>query len=164
MVFRFLPGIIAATVGTFASAGELEWVTYQSPSGFYSVDHPRDWRVERDGNVVNISPDNDSGAVTISAYIGKAVPDLAEQLISGSFATEQPTSPLLKVSGSGWKGVRRTFIDKSNTPHREWVAVVATNVHGTVMITSNEVSTRIAERGPVYARILQSLRLSTPRR
>jgi hypothetical protein len=164
MTLRLLSGIVAATLGTFAAAGQAAWVTYRSPSGFYSVDHPSDWKVVRDGNAVNISPDDDSGAVTISAYLGKTAPGLAEELISGTFTTEQPTSQLLKVSGSGWKGVRRTFIDKSHAPSREWAAVVAMNAYGTVMVTSNEVSSKIAERGAVYTRILQSLQLSTPKR
>lgn len=55
----------------------------------------------------------------------------------------------------GWKGVRRTFLDKSITPPREWVAVVATSADGMVIITSNEVSPPIAARAPVYKRILR---------
>ena len=75
MMLHSLPGIIAVAlssfaavaVGTFAAAGEPSWVTYRSPSGFYSIDHPSDWRVEKDENIVNIIPADDSGAVTISA-------------------------------------------------------------------------------------------------
>ena len=172
MMLRSLPGLIAATlspfaalaVGTFAAAGEPKWVTYRSPSEFYSIDHPSNWRVEREENIVNIIPDDESGAVTISAYIGKAAPGDAEQIISATFATQQPTSPLLTVTGSGWKGVRRTFLDKSLTPHREWVVIVATNADGMVIVTTNGVSPGIAKRAPVFARILQSLQLSTPKR
>jgi hypothetical protein len=174
MMLRSLPGIIAAAliplaavaVGTFAASDEPKWATYRSPTQFYSVDHPSDWRVERDKNIVNIISDDDSGAVTISAYIGKLdapPPVVAERLISKAFPTQQPTSPLLTVTGSGWTGIRRTFLDKSKTPHREWEIIVATNADGMVIITSNEASPRMAERSPVYTRILQSLRLSTPK-
>ena len=92
MMLRSLPGIVAAAltllaalaVGTFAALGEPKWSTYRSPSGFYSVDHPDGWRVEREENIVNIIADDGSGAVTISAYIGKPPASLkAEQLISG---------------------------------------------------------------------------------
>jgi len=172
MILRSLAGIIAVALGSFAAvavgtcaaAGEPNWVTYRSPSGFYNVDHPGDWRVERNENIVNFIPEDESGAVTISAYLGKPASGDAEQLISKAFGTQQPTSPLRAVTGSGWKGVRQTFVDKSRTPHREWVVVVATNDSGVVIITSNEVSPRIAERVPVYTRIFQSLQLSTPRR
>ena len=174
MMLRSLPGIIAAilislaavAVGTFAASGEPKWITYRSPTQFYSVDHPSDWRVKRDENIVNIFPADDSGAVTISAYIGKRgkpPPVTAEQLIAGAFPTQQPTSPLLTVAGSGWKGKRRTFLDKSKTPQREWEIIVATSADGMVIITSNEASPRMAERAPVYTRIMQSLRLSTPK-
>jgi hypothetical protein len=124
MMLRSLPGIAAAVFtslaaiagGTFAALGEPKWSTYRSPSGFYSVDHPSDWRVEREENILNIIADDGSGAVTISAYIGKRgkpAPVGAERLISGAFPTQQPTSPLRTVTGSGWKGMRRTFLDKS---------------------------------------------------
>ena len=174
MTLRSLPVIIAAAliplaaiaVGTFAASGEPKWVTYRSPTAFYSVDHPSDWRVKRDENIVNITPDDDTGAVTISAYIGKRgkpQPVTAEQLISGAFPTQQPTSPLLTVTGSGWKGMRRTFLDKSKTPHREWEIIVATSADGMVIITSNEASPKMAEMAPVYTRIMKSLKLSTPK-
>jgi hypothetical protein len=174
MMLRSLPGIIAAAliplaavaVGTSAASGEPTWVTYRSPTEFYSVKHPGDWRVKRDENIVNITPADESGAVTISAYIGKRGkphPVTAEKLISGAFPTQQPTSPLLTVTGSGWKGMRRTFLDKSLTPQRAWEIIVATSADGMVIITSNEASPRMAERAPVYTRILKSLKLSTPR-
>ena len=173
MMLRSLPGIAAAAltllaalaVGTFAALGEPNWSTYRSPSGFYSVDHPSDWRVEREENIVNIIADDGSGAVTISAYIGKPPASLkAERLISGAFPTQQPTSPLLTVTGSRWKGIRRTFLDKSATPHHAWEIIVATNADGMVIITSNGASPMMAQRARVYTRIMKSLRLSTPQR
>jgi hypothetical protein len=161
MVLHSLTGIIAVAVMTFAAAAEPKWVTYRSPSGFYSVDHPSDWKVERDENIVNIIPVDESGAVTISAYIGKAAPSHPERLISEAFGAQQPISPLLTVTGSGWKGVRQTFLDKSQTPHRELVVIIARNASGMVIITWNEVSPSIPERAPIYGRIFDSLKLST---
>jgi hypothetical protein len=171
MILRSLSGIIAAAlsllavlaVGTFAAAGEPKWVTYRSPSGFYSVEHPGDWRVERDDNIVNIFPDGDGGAVTISAYVGKPARSDPKQLISKVFGTRQATSPLFTVTGSGWKGVRRAFLDTSHTPHIELVVVVAANASGMVIITWNERSPRTPKWAPLYTRIFDSLELSTPR-
>jgi hypothetical protein len=175
MTLRSLPVVIAAAltaiaVGTFAASGEPKWVTYRSPTAFYSVVHPSDWRVKREEgdegvrNILHIIPDDTGGGVTISAYVGKPPPALsAEKLISGAFPTQQPTSPLLTVTGSGWKGMRRTFLDKALTPHREWEIIVATSADGMVIITSNEAAPRMAERAPVYTRIMQSLKLSKPK-
>src|SRR4030095_7674958 len=115
MMLEPLSGILAVTIATLAAAGEPQWVTYRSPSGFYSVDHPSDWKVERDENIVNLTPGDESGAVTISAYIGKIPSGYPQQLISEAFGAHQPTSPLLTVTGPGWKGVRRTFLEKSDT-------------------------------------------------
>jgi hypothetical protein len=161
MMFESLPGILAIAVATSAAAGEPKWSTYRSPSGLYSVDHPSDWKVEREENIVNIIPGDESGAVTISAYLGKAAESIPEQLVWGAFDTYQPTTPLRTVTGSGWKGVRRAFLDTSQTPHREWVAIVAKNARGMVLITSNEAEPKIEERAGIYARIFKSLKLST---
>lgn len=174
MMFRSLPRIVAAAltslaavaVSTFAAAAEPNWVTYRSPTEFYSVEHPSDWSIERAENIVNIVPSDKTGAVTISAYTGergKLPPLDAEQFIAGTFPTQQPTSPLLKVTGPGWEGLRRTFLDTSKTPHRVWEMIVAKSADGVVFITSNETSLRMAERAPVYTRIMQSLKLSTPK-
>ena len=161
MMLESLSGIFAMAVVTLAAAGEPKWVTYRSPSGFYSVDHPSDWKVEREENIINIVPGDESGAVTISAFLGKIPAGYPKQLIAETFGAHQPTSPLLTVSGSGWKGVRQTFLDVSHTPHSEWGVIIARNAGGMVMITWNEVSPGIPERAPVYKRILSSLRLST---
>jgi hypothetical protein len=119
MMLELLSGALAVAAAAMAAAGGPKWVTYRSPSGFYSVDHPGDWRVARDENIVNITPGDDSGAVTISAYLGgKPTAAAAKQLIANAFAAFQPTSPLVTVTGPGWKGVRQAFLDKSQTPHR----------------------------------------------
>ncbi|WP_342360040.1 hypothetical protein [Terrarubrum flagellatum] len=166
MIATALILLAAAAIATSVAADELKWVTYQSPTGFYSVEHPGDWRLERDENILNIIPGDKRGAVTISAYVSKSgKPSRArvEQLISSVFRTQRPTSPLLAVTGSGWEGLKQTFIDESITPHVELQVIVATSADGMVIITSNEASPRIAERIPVYTRILRSLTLSTPR-
>ena len=163
MMFESLSGMLAVAVATLAAA-EPKWVTYRSPSGFYSVDHPGNWRVERSENIVNIIPDDESGAVTISAYLGKPAAGAPKQLISKAFGAYQSISPLVTVTGSGWKGFRQAFLDKSQTPHRELVVVIATSAGGMVIITWNEVSPRTGERASVYGRIFDSLKLSKPRR
>src|SRR5258708_5570717 len=107
---------------------------------------------------------NERGAVTISAYLGKTAAGYPKQLISKTFATYQPISPLLTVTGSGWKGARQTFLDQSLTPPRELVVVVATNASGIVIITWNELSPKIPERTSAYMRIFDSLKLSRVKR
>jgi hypothetical protein len=94
-------------------------------------------------------------------------PASGEQFIStvlAVFAPHQPTSPLLTVTGRGWKGVRRTFLDKTFTPNVEVVVIIATGADGALVVTWNETVPKITERAPVYERIFQSLQLSTPRR
>jgi hypothetical protein len=54
MMLRSLPVIIAATltaiaVGTLPASGQPKWITHRSPTGFYSVNHPSDWRIRRGG-------------------------------------------------------------------------------------------------------------------
>jgi hypothetical protein len=161
-----LVALAAVAVSTFAASGDSKWVIYRSPSEFYSVEHPGDWAVVREENILNIIPGNDGSGVTISAYIGtrgKPHPMTPEEFISTAFPTQQPTSPLVTVTGSGWTGKRQTFLDKSLTPQRTWEIIVATNADGVVIITSNEASHKMAERAPAYKRIMKSLKLSTPK-
>ena len=164
MMLESLSGMLALAVAAMAAAGEPQWVTYRSPSGLYSVDHPGDWKVERGENIVNILPGDGNGAVTISAYVGKPGAGAAKQLIADGFAPHQPTSPLVTAKGPGWKGVRQTFLDKSRTPHVELVVLIATSAHGMVIVTWNEKSPGNAERASVYGRIFDSLKLSKRRR
>ena len=165
MMLELLSGVLTVAAAAMAAAGEPKWVTYRSPSGFYSVDHPADWKVERSENSVNILPGDDSGAVTISAYVGgKPSLGTAKQLIAQAFGAHQQISPLVTVIGSGWKGVRQAFLDKSRSPHRELVVLIATSAAGMVIITWNEVSPSTGERAPVHGRIFDSLKLSKPTR
>jgi hypothetical protein len=163
MMFHFLCEVVAFAVFMLAAADEPEWTTYRSLSGFYTVEHPADWRVERDENIVNIMPEDDSGAVTISAYVGTMPPGLAEKMIAVAFPDARPTSALLPVTGSGWKGLKQTFVARNGTKDHHCVIVAATNASGMVIITWNEPMPVRAERIPVYTRILESLALGAPR-
>lgn len=104
--------------------------------------------------------------MTISAYIGKRGkphPFTPEQFIATALPTQQPTSELITVTGSGWTGKRRTFLDTSLTPQRAWEIIVASSADGMVIITWNEAAPKVAERAPAYTRILKSLKLSKPK-
>lgn len=46
----------------------LKYKTYRSPCGIYELEYPRNWKLPREENILNICPRDEIGAVTISAY------------------------------------------------------------------------------------------------
>ena len=134
------------------------WQSYTSPAGFYTVEHPSSWRVAREENIVNITPEDESGAVTISAFHADApIPDLAATWLRDSFEDQTPTSEPKSLSLHGWTGITQTFQDSKDK--REWIAIVAQSGKVLVFITANDEQQPMAVRRATYERILQSLRL-----
>lgn len=142
-----------------------DWIVYRSQSGLYAIQHPVNWKVEHaenDSNILNIYPDDDSGAVTISAYVGDIPMEFAEQVLEESFKEEAPTSPLIEISGIGWHGLHRTFVDELQTPQRDWIAIVALNDYGMAFITSNIEDMPLTDYRSTMRQILNSLTMNKP--
>ena len=84
--------------------------TYTSPAGFYTVQHPSDWRVSREENIVNIYPPDESGSVTISAFRGDGVsPLVLRGLIERTFKNYETVSSLRPISRNNWDGLQAEF-------------------------------------------------------
>jgi hypothetical protein len=141
---------------------ETPWVTYRSPAGFYTVEHPTNWRVACEGNIVNIRPPDETGAVTVSAFHGAPpVPDFERKLLADTFQNDEALSEVEVVSRNGWTGLRQGFVSPAPDV-RAWVAIVATVAPVFVLITANDTPRQFSERGDTYGRILESLRLAMP--
>ena len=62
------------------------WVTYRSPAGFFSLQHPAAWSVTVKDNIVNICPPDQTGAITVSAFHGTPpVPSFAQKWLADTF-------------------------------------------------------------------------------
>lgn len=135
------------------------WQSYRSPAGFYTVEHPASWHIESEEDTVNIVPEDESGAVTISAYHAELPSmDLMTTAMQNALKEQVPTSKLTDISRNGWTGIIQTFRDLKDG--REWIAIVARKGKVYVLVTVNEEQDRMADRRAIYDRILQSLRLN----
>jgi len=138
-------------------------VTYRSPGGLYSVTYPGDWRVEEEGNIVNIRPPDGVGEVTISAFHGlPPEADFARKLLADTFKDDEALGEAHEIAKNGWTGLRQGFVSAAPDV-RAWIAIVATLPPVFVLITANAPPQQFKERGDEYGRITESLRLRVPK-
>jgi hypothetical protein len=138
-------------------------MTYSSPAGFYTVEHPADWRVSREENIVNIYPPDESGAVTISAFRGDGVSPLALRgLIERTFKGYKVVSSLRPISQNNWDGLRAELLQSVDTGLRSWLVIGTTYGKVLVLITANDTEEAMSSRRQTYESILDSLVLADP--
>jgi hypothetical protein len=146
-----------------AAQGSEKWMVFTSPTSVYSLEYPGSWRVVREENILNIVVPDESGAVTISAYVGeRADLDVVKRQLSAPFKECEVRSPVANESRNGWDGYTQEFSCANQDGPREWIATIAQNGRALVLITANDQSRRMQERKPTYLRILHSLRLLEP--
>lgn len=134
-----------------------QWQRLESPAGFYSVQFPRAWHSSIQDNIANIMPEDESGAVTISAFHGNPPVDKFPSMIRNVLKDETPTSDATPLSRNGWHGITQTF--KNTKDNRQWIAIVAYKTKVFVLITANEDSNQMPSRRATYERILETLEL-----
>lgn len=140
-------------------------ITYTSPAGFYSLTYPKDWTVspaESDKNIVNITPPDASGAVTISAFHGPFAPEHPQQLAERTFKQFQVVSALHPTATDKCKAVEGEFLQVEGDETRVWLARVITRGEVLVFITANDLESAMKARRTLYTRVLDSLRLTDP--
>jgi hypothetical protein len=159
-------GVFGIWLGSKADPkGGGPWLTFQSPAGFYSVQYPATWRVEVEGNIVNIVTPDRGGAVTFSAYhADRKEPEFPGELFWKSFrktyAAAVPTSELLEVSYGNSSCREQTFVDPVND--RSWIAVVACRHPIYVLVTANDSTKEMLRRVSIYRSIIESIWLGPP--
>ncbi len=137
--------------------------TYTSPAGFYSVEHPADWKASRQENIVNILPPEGGGEVTISAFHGDRVSPLALRgLIDRVFRNYKVVSPLRAINQNNWDGLRAEFLQSVDTGLRSWLVVGACYRKVLVLITANDTQEAMPSQRHIYESILDSLVLADP--
>ena len=139
--------------------------TYTSPAGFYTLTYPKDWTVsyaESDKNILNITPPDASGAVTISAFHGPFAPEHPRQLAERAFKQFHVVSALHPTATDKWKAIEGEFLQVEGAETRVWLARVAARGEVLVFIAANDLESAMKARRTVYTRILDSLRLTDP--
>jgi hypothetical protein len=139
--------MVLLTACGLAAQGSEKWTVYISPASVYSLEHPDSWRVVREENVVNIVVPDESGAVTVSAYVGERTGlDVVKRQLSAPFKECEVRSPVANESRNGWDGYTQEFSCANQDGPREWIATIAQNGRALVLITANDQSRRMQER------------------
>jgi hypothetical protein len=137
--------------------------TFRSTAGLYSLSYPAEWTVEADENIVNLLPADRAKALTASGYVGPGmIPREMLQHFVHSLPHIDPVTEPVDTVGSGWRGLRQSFVDRVASPPVFLDALVACNEHGFVLLTWNQP----AENAPVaaeYEPVFCSLTMAKPR-
>jgi len=132
-------------------------------SQIYRSQHPADWRVSREENIVNIYPPDASGSVTISAFRGDGVsPLVLRGLIERTFKDYEIVSSMRPISQNNWDGLQAEFSQATDTGLRGWLVIGTTYGKVLVMITANDTEEAMSSRRQAYESILDSLVLADP--
>jgi hypothetical protein len=141
-------------------------LTYESPVGFYTVEHPADWRVSRDGddgNIANICPPEGSGAVTISAFHGgSASPMALSGMFDRIFKSFEVVSSKRPFSQNNWDGLQAEYLQSVDGGFRSWLVIGALYRKTMVLITANDTQEAMPALRQTYESILYSLALADP--
>jgi hypothetical protein len=162
LALGLLPVIALAACGDRPDASTDTWKRFTSPTGFYALEYPASWTVgtldplEHTVEVVGISPEDGTGAVTLALFRGERWRADAPDMLSLSHASMAQTSPRQRDTINGAVGVRQSFRDPEG---REWIAVQAGIEDLFVYVTANEIPASMPERRETYERILRSIAL-----
>lgn len=135
-----------------------ELAAFTGPAGLYTVHYPADWHVAHDDSVANISPPDETGAVTISAYYGEtATVELAKHLIQRASKDWTVVSELAPRLHNNWNGIIGEFNHTDDVGPRVWIVVGACRNGVLVLITANDLAGAMKSRRNTYQAILDSL-------
>lgn len=137
------------------------WLAYESPSGFYTVEHPGIWRIKREENILNIYPPDGDGAVTISAFY-EIPPTALKGLIERTFKNYQIVSPLNAISRNNWEGFHCELTQTTDTGFRSWLVIGAYYKKVSVFISANDTQESMPLQRAIYEYILDSITLADP--
>jgi len=141
-------------------------VAYESTAGFYTVEHPADWRVSRDGddgNIANIRPPEGSGEVTISAFHGGGASPMAlSGMFDRVFKSFEVVSSKRPLSQNNWDGLQAEYLQSVDGGFRSWLVIGALYRKTLVLITANDTQEAMPSLRQTYESILYSMVLADP--
>ena len=111
------------------AASALAKARWTSPDKFYSVSPPSDWNHRDDApgghrSFAWISPDRKAEIRISATYDLVRLPaDLPDSILDAFFPNERGATPMQKVRGAGWDGLRREYTNADQSTR--WLAVAA---------------------------------------
>ena len=136
---------------------------WSSPDRFYSITPPEGWTQQKDesdghSSFAFISPDKQAEIRISATYNLVRLPaELPDEVLSYLFPDEVPATPIEKIRGAGWDGLRREYTDTDKTGH--WFAIAARHGTTVVLLTMRAPVAEFEHFRPVFKSTYESLKL-----
>lgn len=103
---------------------------------FFSISYPADWTLEREGEIVNIFPANEIGAITISGYEGINFDEKqTKQMILDLYKSSDSTDKVQTKKKNGMTEYYYEYFD--DTEKMNWVTKILKKGEELQLITIN---------------------------
>jgi len=148
--------LLACTVSVAATA------RWQSPDRLYSILPPTGWKEDDSKNKEHpsyafIAPDGKS-EIRISATYHLNLPEvLPDDVIELAFKNESGLTPIQKIRGEGWNGLRREYTNSDKT--QRWLAVGARRGSTAILLTMNAPAQEFERLHDIFESVAKSLRV-----
>ena len=133
------------------------------PDKFYSVSPPSDWAHRDDApgghrSFAWISPDRKAEIRISATYDLVRLPaDLPDSILDAFFPNERGITPMQKVRGAGWDGLRREYANADQSTR--WLAVAACKGTAVVGVTMSAPGADFERFRTTFESVWQSLKL-----
>jgi hypothetical protein len=150
--------LLATFVGAATAFAAERWT---SPDKFYSIVPPSGWSYREDASVDHrsfawISPDA-KAEIRISATYNlvRLQKDLPDLVVDAFFPDERGITPIQKVNGTGWDGLRREYVNADQSTR--WLGVAARRDFTVVGLTMSAPASDFDRFRPTFESVWHSL-------
>ena len=150
-------------VTLFSSLSAFAAERWSSPDKFYSIAPPSGWTYREDApgshrSFAFISPDRKAEIRSSATYDLVRLPkDLPNDVLEFFFPDERGVTPIDRVRGDGWGGLRREYTNADQSTR--WFAVAARKGSTVVGLTINTPSADFERFRPTFESVSHSLKL-----
>ena len=149
---------VMAVAASVAVAGD----RWSSPDKFYSIIPPDGWKSSESkgpyGSSYAFTAPDGKSELRISATCHLNLPEvLPEAVLEMAFANERGLTPIQRIHGKGWDGLRREYTDGDET--MRWLGVAARRGSTAVLLTMQAPASDFERHRAAFEAVAQSLQL-----
>ncbi len=134
-----------------------------SPDKAYSIVPPPDWsqstsKAEQSSSYAFTSPDH-KAEIRVSAVYRISLPEnMPDDVLDMAFPRERGISPIARVHGSGWDGIRREYTNADQSAR--WLGFAARHGSTVVLLTIKAPAKEFERFRPIFEAVGRSIMLA----
>jgi hypothetical protein len=149
-------------LGVFVVATAIAAERWWSPDNFYSIVPPAGWKHSESKTATGssyafTSPDREAEVRVSATYHLNAPEVLPEDVIELAFPNKRGLTPIKRIRGKGWDGLRRDYTNAEHT--RCWLGVTARRGSTVVLLTMVAPEENFEHYGATFEAVSESLEL-----